>query len=367
MGQADRHDDATPAHPPASAAASGLGDMAILEALPTAVVVADADGVIVRANRRAHEVLDRTDLIGAPLSTVLGPWPLPRVGDAGRAERQLVRRDGSRVTVGFTVAPGRGGATAIVFQDITPWQKLREERDRLMQLAMVGEALPTILHELKNPLAALNAAVEILIEDTPPGSVQDQLHAILQEARRLRLGFDGVGAVGRSLRSRRNHAIDQACREAFRVLAIPAQAAGIHTRCDVTDLPLLPLDPAVVRAVVFNLVTNAVHACSPGDGVALHLRLPTGGLVLELSVADTGCGMSHEVHQRCTELFFTTKRNGSGIGLALVRQAVVEAGGDLEIDSVPGIGTCIIARIPVLAAPRAAAPQLEERNHVSRR
>jgi len=343
--------------------AAMASDTMVLDALPTALVVSDADGVIRRANRRAAEVLDRDPLIGVAVAELLGPWPLPR--DGGRSERTLTRRDGSAVMVGLSASPLAGGATVLVFQDITPWHRLREERDRLLQLAMVGEALPTILHELKNPLAALNAAVEILVEESAPGPVQDQLHAVLQEARRLRLGFDGVGAVGRRLRSPRFSAIDHACREAFRVLAIPARNAGVHTRCDVVDLPLLPLDPAVMRAIVFNLVTNAMHACAAGDTIALHGRLVASGLAFQLTVADTGSGMSAEVQRRCTELFFTTKRNGSGIGLALVQQAVTEAGGRLEIESVPGMGTCITALVPVLASPRATAP--EEGVHVSRR
>jgi len=344
-----------------------LDEAGVLEALPTATLVADASGRIVQANRRAREILDREDLVGRPITDVMGPWPMPHTGDVTRAERSLTRRDGSTTVLGFSITLLPGGSTAIVFQDITPWQKLREERDRLMQLAMVGEALPSILHELKNPLAALNAAVEILIEDLTPGPVQDQLHAILQEARRLRLGLDGVGAVGRALRARRHQAIDQACREAFRVLEIRARGSNITTRCDVADLPLLPLDPAVVRAIVFNLVTNSIHACRAGDAIALHVRLVANGLALALTVSDTGTGMTHEVYSRCTELFFTTKRNGSGIGLALVRQAVTEAGGELEIESVPGFGTCITALVPVVAAPRVTTTNPEEGTHVSRR
>lgn len=339
-------------------------DTVVLDALPTALVVIGDDGVIRRANRRAAEVLDRDPLLGTSIAELLGPWPLPR--DGGRSERALTRRDGSAIMVGLTASPLTGGGTVLVFQDITPWHRLREERDRLMQLAMVGEALPTILHELKNPLAALNAAVEILVEESAPGPVQDQLHAVLQEARRLRLGFDGVGAVGRRLRSPRFSAVDHACREAFRVLAIPARNAGLHTRCDVVDLPLLPLDPAVMRAIVFNLVTNAMHACTAGDTIALHGRLVASGLAFQLTVADTGSGMTAEVLRRCTELFFTTKRNGSGIGLALVQQAITEAGGRLEIESVPGMGTCITALVPVLATPRATTAP-EEGHHVSRR
>lgn len=331
-------------------------DPAIVDAMPAAVVVIDAGGTIIRANPRAREVLDRPELVGTPIRAVLGPWPLTHPIEPMRSERHVMRRDGNPLTVGLAAAPIPSGGTVIVFQDLSRWQRLREERDRLMQLAMVGEALPTILHELKNPLAALIAAAEILIEDTEPGAVQEQLHAILGEARRLRLGLDGIGSVGRPLASPRYQVIDQACRDAFRVLALRANQAGIATRCDVVDLPLLPLEAAVVRALVFNLVNNAIHACGTGASINLHVRLIEDGRWFELTVVDTGAGMTHEVLTRCTELFYSTKRNGSGIGLAVVRQAVTEAGGRLEIESVPGFGTGITARIPIAAASRTAAP-----------
>ena len=66
--------------------------------------------------------------------------------------------------------------------------------------------------------------------------------------------------------------------------------------------------------------------------------------------------MSHEVLTRCTELFYSTKRNGSGIGLAVVQQAVVDAGGRLTIESVPGFGTGITAWVPLVAPVAAVLP-----------
>ncbi|MBK7071253.1 MAG: PAS domain-containing protein [Myxococcales bacterium] len=332
-----------------------IDDVAIVDALPAAVVVIDDHGTIIRANPRACEVLDRPTLLGLSIHVVLGPWPLPPLSEPMRAERNVVRPDGSPRTVGLAASPIPGGGMVIVFQDLARWQRLRDERDRLMRLAMVGEALPTILHELKNPLAALIAASEILIEDTPAGAVQDQLHAIVGEARRLRLGLDGIGSVGRALASPRYQVIDQACREAFKVLELRANRAGIATRCDVRDLPLLPLEAAVVRAMVFNLVNNAIHACAAGAAINLHARLIDDGRWFELTVVDTGSGMPHDVLVRCTDLFYSTKRNGSGIGLAVVRQAVVDAGGRLDVESVPGFGTGITARIPVTPEARPAA------------
>jgi signal transduction histidine kinase len=112
-------------------------------------------------------------------------------------------------------------------------------------------------------------------------------------------------------------------------------------------MPLLPLDPAVVRAVLFNLLVNSMHSCRSGGTVVVHARLVDEGRRFELTVADTGEGMTAEVYERCTELFYTTKRSGSGIGLALARRAAEGAGGALDIQSIIGVGTTVTVRVPV--------------------
>lgn len=333
----------------------------IIGSLPTAALVVDARGVIVMANRRAARILERSEeaLRGGRVEDVLGPIryhqessPSENGGEL-RHTQQVTLPRGRTITIGYGVGLVVGDDEsepllfAIVFQNISTWEKVREERDRLLQLAAVGEVLPSVLHELKNPLAAVTTAVEVLLEELPDGSVRDQLHAVLGEVRRMALAFEGVGAVGRALRSDRYGAIDLACREVFRILTPRMEAAGVVARCDVPDMPLLPLDPAVVRAVLFNLLVNSLHSCPAGGTVVVHARLVNGGAWFELTVADTGEGMTAEVYERCTELFFTTKRSGSGIGLALARRAAEGAGGTLEIQSIVGVGTTVTLRVPV--------------------
>ena len=337
------------------------GEYAVLDALPAAVLVIHADGTILRANRRAAEILGRSPAqleylnVDTDLALdLLGACVAPRGVATDRLERPFTRPDGTQITLGCSCAPMGRDRYVVLFQDISRWHRLRDERDQLMRQAVVGEALPSILHELKNPLAAVTAAVEVLLEEVPPGSTREQLHAILTEVRRMKLGFEGVGAVGREVRAARSAAIDLACRDSFRILAVQMQAAGIHAHCDVPDLPLLPFDPSVIRALVFNLVTNAIHACRAGDTIALHARLTGSGRVFELSIVDTGSGMTREVYDRCTELFFTTKRNGSGIGLTLCHRAVVEADGDLAIETVPGVGTAVTIQLPTVGPARVA-------------
>lgn len=232
-------------------------------------------------------------------------------------------------------------------EDLTELERLREERDRLLQIATIHELLPSILHEVKNPLAAIATTAELLFEEAADEHVRASAHAILHESRRMKLTLEGIGAVGRSLRSRRYEAVDHAIREVCSVLHARAESVGVRARCGIPDLPLLPLDTSVVCAIAFNLTNNAIQACAAGGEVALTVRLLDEGRTFEMIVADTGVGMTPEVLARCRELFFTTKARGTGIGLALCSRAVTDAGGTMDIASAPGEGTRVTLRIPI--------------------
>lgn len=231
---------------------------------------------------------------------------------------------------------------------------VRRERDRLMQLAAVSDVLPSVMHELKNPLAAITSAVELVLDDLGEGSARDDLQSVLGEIRRMKLTLEGIGSVGRELVAERPAAIDFAITEAFHVLLRVGTSRGVAMECQVPALPLLPFDPSVVRALVFNLVQNAIHACEgrPEASIRVAAELDEPGETLTLTIADTGAGMAPEVAARCTELFYTTKNRGSGIGLALVVRAAQSAGGRLAIESAVGRGTEIRIELPIPRRPQ---------------
>lgn len=328
------------------------GDVAarVLDTIRTGVIVVDEHGVVTHCNASAVDILGR-DYRGRQtvrIESVLAPIEALIAGmdDESRGEYELALPSGEHITLGYYVADMKNGRSAVVFQNISKLVRLREERNRLLQLATVGELMPMLLHELKNPLASISTAVEVLIEELAPGQMQDDLQAILGEMHRMRLCCDGLGAVGRSLRSQRPAAIDVACHEAALVLRSRADKAQVTLDFFLPDLPPLPFDPAVVRALVFNLVANAIDACNAGDKVSLRAMLTDDGDTFELCVSDTGRGMDEDERQRCTELFYTTKSKGTGIGLALCARAVRSAGGTIDIESAPGRGTTMSLRVP---------------------
>lgn len=326
-------------------------DNQVLDSLTAGVVVVGTDGRLDYANQGAAKILRQaTDrLVGRESAEVLLPLEQIVAAAAGtEAQREVTvtLHDGSSTVVGFSVsAPSARGARIVLFQELTGVLALRRERDRLLQMAALGDALPSILHELRNPLAAVTSTLEVLVEEADD-SVREYLHSILWEVRRMNLTLQGVGGLARPMHSDHHVAVDLAVCEACRILEGNAQRLGVRLSAEVPTLPLLPLDWGVVSGIIFNLVKNAIEACEEGDAIVVSASLePDDTFVLR--VADTGEGMTPEVLARCRQLFFTSKQQGSGIGLALCQQIADSSGGSLDIESAVGEGTTVTLSVPL--------------------
>ncbi len=331
-------------------------EASILDSLGAGVLSIRADGLILRANTGAERILRRParelegKLIDAVIAPLAGLEAAALEPVTGRHELAVQLGDGTLGSIGygltqFNAADG-GKRFVLQFQDIAPVLELYRQKDRLLAMAALGDALPSVLHELRNPLAAVTARLELMVEESS-GELQTDLHAVLAEVRRMGLGLDGVGGFVRSARASGNTAIDLAVEEACRVLTPVAERASVHLISRGPSLPLLPIDRGVISGLVFNLVKNSIDACRSGGTVVVTALLEDAGQVFALRVEDDGCGMSKAVLARCTDLFFTNKDKGSGIGLALCKRVADSSGGSLEIQSEPDKGTVVTVRVPV--------------------
>jgi len=121
-------------------------------------------------------------------------------------------------------------------------------------------------------------------------------------------------------------------------------------------LPSVPFDYKQLRQVLLNLFKNAMEAMPRGGELTVASR--RRGPNLEISVADTGQGMSPEVMDKLFQPYFTTKEKGTGLGLAICRSIVEEHGGGLLVDSTPGQGSTFTIQLPLTeAAGPAATPE----------
>jgi len=330
----------------------------LLDVLEAGILICSETGRLRYVNPAGCAILAvaEREMRGTMIDQLLAPLADLRarardVEGASSPELAITTRDGRELKIGFRLGAGPALGLAdkeplvvLLFQDITSFVEVREERNRLLGLEAVSRLLPTIAHEIKNPLAGIQCLAEALQDSLQDEEQREDLRAILSEVERMRLIIDGLGLAGRSLT--RSRARTDVCGELAaleRLVAARARRLGVGLELACRLKGPAAVDPGTLRLVMINLLNNALDACSEGDRVLAEIDRHDG--MLELDVSDTGAGMTEEAARRATDLFFTTKPKGSGIGLALIAQLVDLDQGSLRIDSRLGRGTSVSIRV----------------------
>ena len=245
----------------------------------------------------------------------------------------------------------------------TIWEMIRSRRQReddiarqmvrAEQLAALGELAAGLTHEIKNPLAGIIAALEVLRSESDGcashGEVADQM---LAELRRVTGTVDSLLRLARPRPPHRtNVEIDKLVREVVSLFSARSRKNGVAVSVEAASgLPTLRLDSGLIVQLVINLLTNSLQACERGGAVRVQLApFPRNDGVL-LAVSDTGRGIPAEALERVFDPFFTTKEEGTGLGLAICKQIVEQHGGAINIESDTGKGTRVIVLLPDEAA-----------------
>jgi signal transduction histidine kinase len=242
--------------------------------------------------------------------------------------------------------------------------ELRETQDQMVQaekMAAVGQMASTMAHEIKNPLAGIRAALEVIAPELEGGAYAEVPRQILQQVDRLAstttqlLGFARPSAPERVPVSLR-----ELIETVHFLVGQQARRQNVVIRMDLDpeDRRVL-LDPQLTSQAFLNIALNALQAMEDGGTLVIALRWPAGGGVGEVSFTDTGSGMTAEVRGKIFTPFFTTKRKGTGLGLYAVQEIVGRQGGAVNVASAPGEGTTVSVRLP------AVEPAAEDRRGAS--
>jgi PAS domain S-box-containing protein len=218
---------------------------------------------------------------------------------------------------------------------------------RAERLSAIGEMAATVAHDIRNPLVAIGGFARALLADTSPGTPQrGPLEVIVEEVDRL----EGivtkvldearpVSPAGRAVQ------MNRLLEEAAKLLDRELQDARIAVRLQLDPgVPSIVADSDRLFELVLNLVRNAIEAM-PDGGTLTIATLPLADRV-EIRFGDTGTGIPDAIRERIFSPFFTTKPDGSGLGLSVARQVVLEHGGTIGVDSVVGSGSTFTVTLP---------------------
>jgi signal transduction histidine kinase len=226
-------------------------------------------------------------------------------------------------------------------------RQAREELIRQERISTIGRLSGSIVHDLRNPLAAIYGGSEMLVDaDLPPAHVKRLAGNIYRASRRIQELLQDLLNVSRGKSSppevcRLREVAMAACDS----LAAAAEGQGVTLTVSIPPELELPLERSRMERAFVNLVGNALEAMPDGGEVRISAAFDDGSAVVH--VEDTGPGVAPEIRGQLFQPFVTAgKRNGLGLGLALTRQTVLEHGGDMWVESEPGRGARFSFRLP---------------------
>lgn len=223
------------------------------------------------------------------------------------------------------------------------------------RLAQWGALAGGLAHEIKNPLSTMNITLQLLAEDlrekpqVPSGPVLRRIEMLLAEVQRLE------GTLNSFLKLAREPELDLRDRDPNRLIEellsffepeLEGRGISVQAHLD-HSVRSMRVDPDLLRQALTNLVRNAMEAM-PGGGTLTIQVLAEGADRVRIITIDTGPGIEADILDRIFDGFFSTKKGGTGIGLALVRQIIQLHDGSIEVESAPGLGSRFVIDLPLV-------------------
>jgi two-component system sensor histidine kinase PilS (NtrC family) len=279
----------------------------------------------------------------------------------GRLEVVYRRPDGQDFELGISVSalttthPDRGGHL-MVFQNLTLIKRLERDLRTNEKLAAVGEMAAHLAHEIRNPLGAISGSAQVLMGEPNMSPEQEHLLSIItRESKRLSDTLNQFLFQARpATRPQGPVDLGVVIAETVELLRHSPEVNPQHRVEFVLGQGphVCMADPDQIAQVFWNLVRNGLEAMPSGGLLTIGLRSAASDVVL--SVCDQGRGMSRDDQHRAFEPFHSRTPMGTGLGLAIVYRIVRQHSGDIAVRSVPGHGTEVEVRLPLMPVPAPA-------------
>ncbi len=301
------------------------------------------------------------------------PAHLFPVGKSGQIEsytgfeRRLRRKNGAEIIVESAGTPITGAQGEVVGyrgidRDVTQQREFRQRLSQLhedlarhMQSNLAGQLLSGLAHELNQPLAAILTYNQACLRLMKSGNADPaEIAAAMQStADNVVHARDILQRLRRFTARREPHAVpmqlEPLVKSALALIEIRLRSLSIETRINIfSTTPAVLVDPILATQVLLNVFNNAIDAMSESDVRRIDVRAHVlRGRTVQVRIADSGPGIAPEDLPRLFDAYFTTKPEGTGIGLPLCRSIIEAMGGAIKVSSTPGKGAVVELEFPV--------------------
>jgi len=338
----------------------------LISRLPVGIIATSPEGTIKTFNQAAADMIevDHTAAVNRrpeevlPVDlTVLFTRPGP-TDEVAERELALTTGDGRTLSLHLSSLPmhnPEGGyiGRVLLMHDLSALKKLEKEVQRHDRLVALGKMAAGVAHEVRNPLSSIKGFAILLGRKFKPGSEEKEAADLLvHEAERLNRSITELLNYARPTPLKRELVnLDEILRNSVRLASADAEAVDAVIVLNPGEgLPRVSVDPDRLNQVLLNLYLNGLQAME-GVGTSRKLTVASGqspdGRSVVISVTDTGRGIPAELLDRVLDPYFTTKPDGTGLGLAMAYKIIDEHGGTIRFDSRVGEGTRVTVTLPV--------------------
>jgi len=327
----------------------------IIENIESGILITDLNLRIVLANPYSWRFFNRTGeaVVDRYLYDVCPEIYERIVGGVDSDEIAINSSSYEPLVIGFSRFDLKGADRAVIgniinFKDLTEIIAIRHEMRQKEHLSAMGELVAGVAHEMRNPLFGMTAVGQILNMELQLNPAQKQLMDSFQkEARRLNTLVEDLLECTRELRIRRKEvSLLEVIDASIRVNEIfsKGKEIEINTRAPVQDLRIWA-DADKLEQVLVNLLKNAIDASRPGGAICLATTSDDRNVYIK--VIDEGHGVPEELLDKIFDVFYTTKKNGTGMGLAISMNIVVAHGGSMTVRNNRNGGATFTVTLPL--------------------
>jgi len=325
-----------------------------LSSIGDAVITTDTNSIVTFMNPVAENITGYTqqEAIGKPIANVfrifneitLAPAEIPvnRVIKEGfiiglANHTGLVSKSGETRSIADSAAPIRsdGGAiigVVMVFRDITETKRMEEQMARLDKLNVIGQMAAGIAHEIRNPMTTVHGFLQLLKINSDFGKYAEYFDVMINELERANSIISGFLSLAKE---RALEVGEENLNRIIESIAPLIQAEAIIdnklVQLELADIPNLVLSQNDIRQLILNLVRNALEASEPGQKIMLRTLLEEGHVVF--AVEDEGSGIEPHILEKLGTPFFSTKDNGTGLGLVVCYSIAEKHGASIKVDT----------------------------------
>jgi two-component system sensor histidine kinase PilS (NtrC family) len=305
---------------------------AILTNINSGLMVVNNAGRIRSFNNAASKITGYSleEVYNRPVEAILpefGPFDSDGMIEIERGETDYLKNQEDILTLGYSSnrvvdKDGQSLGLLIAFQDLTEYKTLEDQLKRTDRLAAVGRLASGLAHEIRNPLASISGSVQLLLEDDKVSDEDRRLmNIVVKEADRLSLLLSDFLDFARPS-ALQLELVDMSALldELIALVTASGQFHGVKIEKDYQNAIQMNIDPQKMHQVLWDLLINAGEAAKPAGTIRVEVNANQREIVVE----DTGEGVAEEDRDKLFEPFYTTKDNGTGLGLANV-YANVEA------------------------------------------